>query len=143
MELPNVAAGDSPVVRCHILHIDRPPHKDLNRPLVQTILSLTARMVQMAGLETLLANNAEEAIQIYKEKSEDISLVMTDYNMPGLNGDELILALLALNPNLKTVLISGFDQSTYVAEGGTLFENMQFLAKPFNRASLNEILEKI
>ena len=108
-----------------------------------SILSLTARMVQMAGLETLLANNAEEAIQIYKEKSEDISLVMTDYNMPGLNGDELILALLALNPNLKTVLISGFDQSTYVAEGGTLFENMQFLAKPFNRASLNEILEKI
>ena len=39
-----------------------------------SILSLTARMVQMAGLETLLANNAEEAIQIYKEKSEDFGV---------------------------------------------------------------------
>jgi len=107
------------------------------------ILNLTSKMVNIAGFETMVANNAEEAIEIFKEHTDEIDCVMTDYNMPGLNGDELIMTLLSIRPELDTVLISGYDQRTYESEGGMLFENMRFLGKPFNRESLNSLLESL
>jgi two-component system, chemotaxis family, chemotaxis protein CheY len=47
------------------------------------------------GYETVGAANSKEAINILKEKSGDISLVLTDYNMPDGTGYDLLKTIKA------------------------------------------------
>ena len=56
--------------------------------------------------ETLSASNGIEALKIL-EKEEGIDLVVTDYQMPEMDGGILIGKLKELYPNISIILISG------------------------------------
>jgi two-component system, NarL family, response regulator NreC len=61
------------------------------------------------------AANGGEAISILQE-SKDVNLIVTDLNMPGMPGKELINNLRANFPDLKIVVLSMSDQEKYVSE---------------------------
>ena len=41
-------------------------------------------------------------------KSQPVDLLITDFNMPGMNGIEVMQEMLAIHPALKTAIASGF-----------------------------------
>ncbi len=57
------------------------------------------------------AASAEEALNEISQINPD--LVVVDISLPGMSGIELIKHLLALNPNLKTLVMSRHDESLY------------------------------
>ena len=65
------------------------------------------------GYNVLTASDGIEALKIYVEKKNTISLVITDLGMPLMGGEELFAKLQAMNPNVKVIVSSGFlDTST-------------------------------
>ena len=54
--------------------------------------------------------NAEEALSILAELSHagiDVSLVISDWMMPGMKGDEFLIHAHKLYPNIKSIMVTG------------------------------------
>ncbi len=100
------------------------------------LLELAQDILREYGYKLLPATSSEEALEIWKEKSEEIDLLLTDIVMPtGLSGRELADKLIQEKPDLKVIFASGFTAETAI-EGLTLEEGLNFLAKPYTPENL-------
>ena len=83
----------------HILIVDDCPSL---RFLAQYIIKS-----KFDGYDLSFAEDAEEAMKILSQK--EISLVLTDYQMPGLSGLELLQAMHRTKPGIPVILMSAFE----------------------------------
>lgn len=89
---------------------------------------------------TGVAQSAEEAIRIIE--SECVDILLTDIVMDGNNGLELIKEALKINPFIKSVILSGYDEFAYAKEAIKL-GTFDYLNKPFNLSELVSIFDKL
>jgi PAS domain S-box-containing protein len=68
------------------------------------------------GYDVLTAADGEEALRIYLEQRERISLVITDLGMPIMNGEQLFLKMKEKDPNIKVIVSSGFLDTSNKSE---------------------------
>jgi DNA-binding NtrC family response regulator len=73
----------------------------------------------------------------------DPSVVVTDYNMPQLNGLEFIRKASPLIPHANFVLITGHDLTAYKDEMDRLGSLKGFLAKPFGSRKLADEIRRV
>jgi two-component system C4-dicarboxylate transport response regulator DctD len=73
----------------------------------------------------------------------DPGVVVTDYNMPQLNGLEFIRKASPLIPRANFVLITGHDLSAYKDEMDRLGALKGFLAKPFGSRKLADEIRRV
>ncbi|MBI5086134.1 MAG: response regulator [Acidobacteria bacterium] len=97
--------------------------EDAVRNLAKAIL--TAR-----GYRVLEAANGEQAHWEARRHEGEIHLLLTDIVMPGMNGRVLSQQMLAMRPELRVVLMSGYAEDV-VAHRGVLAQGVRFLQKPF------------
>ncbi len=91
--------------------------------------------LQMNGYTVLEAGGGEEALRIAGEHSGEISLMITDVIMPGINGRELAERMVLLRPAMKVLYISGYAEAA-VYRKGILEPGAPFLQKPFGPPDL-------
>jgi two-component system cell cycle sensor histidine kinase/response regulator CckA len=107
------------------------------------ILDLVARLLTEQGHRVHRASSGVEAMQIWTEHTSDIKLLLTDIRMPhGMSGYDVAENLLALNPALKVIFMSGYPSESPQLEQ-MLRQGAQFLAKPCPPVTLNETVEKM
>jgi two-component system, cell cycle sensor histidine kinase and response regulator CckA len=88
------------------------------------------------GYRVLDAAKGMEALEIWKQKRDEIQLVLTDMVMPGgISGMQLGERLLKENPKLKIIYASGYS-SEIVDKKFPLKEGVNFLVKPFEMRKL-------
>lgn len=58
-----------------------------------TILTSVSSMLERAGYTVRKASSAEEALRYFSQPNSSAHLLLTDLNMPGMNGIELIRAI--------------------------------------------------
>jgi len=88
----------------------------------------------------MAASSGEEAIEMAKTNLFDLAYI--DVMMPGCDGVECSRQLRAMQPALKTVLISGYvveDRARAVERAGA----QAFLAKPFSVAAVRSLAERL
>lgn len=86
------------------------------------------------------AHNGIEALQ-QLQNQPDISIVITDINMPEMDGLELIHQIKALhNPILKTIIISAYDDMSNIRTAMN-FGAVDFLTKPIDLNDLSITIE--
>jgi CheY-like chemotaxis protein len=98
--------------------------------------------LQRRGCDVLAASSGPEALEILKHDLDRISLVLLDLSMPGMSGHEVLPKLLALKPNLKVVVTSGYTE----ADARRLFTGMPvagFIEKPYTVERLTQALRVI
>lgn len=80
---------------------------------------LTARkaLLQELGATVVTSSSPAEALELFAERPFD--LVVTDYKMPRMNGDEFIARLRKLAPAVSVILLSGFADSLGLNEDNT------------------------
>jgi PAS domain S-box-containing protein len=128
-EEPRPAAAPAAVVRGHetILVVEDEP--ELREFLVE---SLNAH-----GYQTCQAASGLEALDLGARHPGAIHLLLTDMVMPGdLNGQQLAERMLARDPALKVIYMSGYNSA-----GAGSFQNYRhFLAKPFSQEKMLEMI---
>ena len=91
------------------------------------------RGLQIRGYRTLTAANGFQALHIAECHSGHIDALVTDINMPYLDGKELARRLTAIRPQLRVLFMSGcvYDEAAEVMTSGRVF-----LQKPFSPGQL-------
>lgn len=97
-----------------------------DEPAAQRVLS---RILQNKGYQTEIAADVPSALELIEQN--DFALVMTDLDMPGRSGLELIEALSPLRPQVATVLVTGRG-STDVASTALSAGAYGYMSKPFH-----------
>ena len=82
----------------HILYLDDD----------ESLVFLVRRLLELEGFKVTAFSEQSEAIAAVKADGGAFDLVITDFNMPGMNGIEVMQEMLAINPALKTAIASGF-----------------------------------
>jgi YesN/AraC family two-component response regulator len=90
----------------------------------------------------LTAADGDEAVSLFQQRQADISLILTDIMMPGMDGIAMIKEILKIKPDQRFVVMSG------LAESGTLNslddqQRVVFLQKPFTSDVLLETISEI
>jgi two-component system cell cycle sensor histidine kinase/response regulator CckA len=68
-------------------------------------------LLESAGIETLLARDGVEALELWEQHRASIGLVLTDVVLPRLGGDALAARLMAADPTLVVLRWSGYPRS--------------------------------
>ncbi|MFA7611288.1 MAG: response regulator transcription factor [Sulfurimonas sp.] len=89
------------------------------------------------------AVNGEEAIKMYKEyylkESKYYDIILSDIQMPRINGVELVETLYRINPNQIVIIVSAYDDSKYLLPLINLGIE-QFVKKPIDYQDLLRVL---
>ena len=105
----------------------------------ELVRDLGKRILDRSGYTVVTAVNGKDALDMYKEKGDKISLVILDLVMPQMGGKECAQELLKLNPQAKVLVASGY------ASGGTRSDASQlgargFVRKPYN---IKQLLQSV
>lgn len=88
-------------------------------------------LLQRCGYTVHAAANGPEALEIWSQQQDRISLLLTDLILPGgINGRELAERLQALKPALHVLFTSGYPASV-VGQDLALTDGVNFLRKPY------------
>ena len=83
------------------------------------LLELTAAILEPQGYRVLCFSDAVSALYHFSEANPKPDLVITDYAMPGMNGQELISGCRTANPEQRILLVSGtVDESIFCKSTG-------------------------
>ncbi len=94
------------------------------------------------GYYVLTAHSGAEASRISAEFHHPIDVLVTDWHIPDLSGDDLACDLLVQRPDLKVVLMSGFPEANAIAQAFNQ-NQLVFLSKPFSPAKLDETIRRL
>jgi PAS domain S-box-containing protein len=106
-----------------------------------SILEAVSEMLHLLGYRVLQASSGEEAISIYSEQKDTVSLVILDMIMPVMSGSQVLKALREIDPEVKVILSSG-----YVMQGNAVKvladEYSSFMQKPYSIIDLSRLVHE-
>ena len=108
--------------------------KDLGTVLVvdddSDILIVLKVILERHGYRTLLAADAEDALQLLERADLGVDLMLTDLVMPGMSGTDLATKSLMLRPKLPILFMTGFadEEAVHISVWD---DTVCLLTKPF------------
>jgi PAS domain S-box-containing protein len=107
-----------------------------------SVRALAETILKRMGYDVLVADCGATAINIWKEKSGRVDVLLTDVIMPQMSGGELATRLREINPRLKVLFMSGYTDDM-IASHGVLAGETQLLQKPFTAEGLGRKLRDV
>jgi CheY-like chemotaxis protein len=114
-------APASPVQVMDLVETKAPALQTVNRR--KTILvvedeagvrNLVVRRLGLLGYDSIIAEDGEECVRVFRERMNEIDLVMLDYKMPKMNGVEAFGELIRIKPDVKVILSSGYTEDVVI-----------------------------
>ena len=99
--------------------------------------------VQTNSAKLSFAKSGEEALELLEDVSgKDIILILSDINMPGINGLELVKKVRERYPKIITILISAYSKEKYrvLANEASAYD---FFEKPVNFQKLKSTITNL
>ena len=106
------------------------------------VLDFTSNFLKAAGYKVYTAIDADAALEVLEKEDGQIDLLLTDYNMPGKNGWQLLEEVARRWPPIKLILASGFledHERTQIEEDF----GAHVLAKPYNISEATDLIAEI
>jgi len=100
-----------------------------DEPLIRNIVTL---LLQHDGYFVLSAADGHEGLELSRKYPGVIDLLITDVEMPRMNGTDLCGHLMEERPGIKVLVMSGMDMKEITTQNA----NMPFLPKPFDGETL-------
>lgn len=106
------------------------------------IANIESKILKRLGYSVKMSTSSLEAIALFKSKSNDFDLVITDMTMPGMTGDRLAMELMKIRPDIPVILCTGY--SRVISEESALAIGIKAIAyKPIVKADLAKIVRKV
>jgi len=119
-------AGKGPVKRDLVMFVD-------DEPEVRSIARIT---LEQQGYRLIEAEDGVQALSLYQQRKDEISLVITDVLMPNLDGLGLATRLHKLAPDLPILLLSGHVLEEDLWAPGNA--KLRYLMKPYRLTDLQD-----
>ncbi len=97
-------------------------------------------LVSSLGCEVHTASNAEDALKMFDDTKYD--LVLSDVNMPGMHGDELLRKIKGKWPFTEVILVTGFG-SIELAVSCLQAGAAHFISKPFDNDDIKDLVSRV
>ncbi len=106
------------------------------------VRSVARRMIERLGFEVLEAADGVEALDLFRSRRERIRAVILDLLMPKMTGEEVLSAMVDIDPGVRVILSSGYSpqQSDERARGD---RPPVYLQKPYTLAALKDALRSL
>jgi len=99
------------------------------------VRGLAMKILEQSGYKVLATSRGAEAINLCRQRTEPIHLLLTDVVMPEISGKEVADRVTELLPGLRVLFMSGYTDEAIVHHG-VLDTNIEFIQKPFTPAAL-------
>lgn len=120
----------------------------------QEVNKLSREILERSGYRVIYTFNGQEAVQRFKEKSQEISLLLFDVGMRKMSGQEAYEEIKKIKPKIKVLFMSGYDQqviktmnqnqkTTPLANPYSNYEDLPFITKPISPAILLQEVRKL
>ncbi|SLN42148.1 Signal transduction histidine-protein kinase BarA [Roseovarius albus] len=127
------SAGTLDMTGLHVLVVD---DLELNRRILSERLGTW-------GVKSVLASSGAEALEVLAQHQEKFDLIIQDYQMPGMDGEELAKKIRATETfkNLPLIILSSVDQSLSVATRDEI-GSCELLLKPVRSEQLRNTIAR-
>lgn len=105
----------------------------------EQVLSLTTKILSIMGWEVFAFSDPQIVVEIIDKINPKINLLFTDFNMPQINGAELISIIKGKKPDIKTICMSGLDNKKACDNSGCNI----FLSKPISVSSVQMAVNEL
>ncbi|KAA3663591.1 MAG: response regulator [Chloroflexi bacterium] len=98
-------------------------------------------ILDLEGIPVLQATDGQTGIDMYQQHQSDIGLVLLDLSMPGMDGYETWRGLRQVNPYVRVILSSGYDEKEVLHR----FDEdslLGFLKKPYKLNTLIDMVQQ-
>ncbi len=103
---------------------------------------VTTNLLRRLGYDVVEASGGLEALHVAEAKRGTIDLLISDVRMPGINGFELATALMAADPALDVLLMSGYVDDAALSDR-IASSGIPLIEKPYRAASLGQQVTKL
>jgi signal transduction histidine kinase len=91
--------------------------------------------------ELFTAKNGRDGLETYKKNQDNIDIIITDINMPKLNGIDMAKEIRNINPNLPIIITSGHNENKFLYQAIEIGVT-GFIVKPINIKTLIDLIKK-
>jgi len=106
----------------------------------ESLREMIQRVLTGFGYSVLTANDGAQALAVSEAHPENIDLLLSDVVMPGIGGPELAVRLRMRRPNIRVLLMSGYDEYSLSSSAGSF---SSFIAKPFRPEALSKKIREL
>jgi signal transduction histidine kinase/CheY-like chemotaxis protein len=103
------------------------------------VLNINAELLQSFGYDIIMADSGQSAVEIFRQRHEEIDIVLLDMMMPGMDGCDTFRALKKIRNDVKVLFVSGYgEEKKFVSalEEGAL----GVCNKPIDGSSLSQLI---
>jgi len=102
---------------------------------------IATRVLETHGYRVVQAGNGEEGVAVFTRHVDEIKLVISDMEMPVMNGAAMIRSIERINPNIRVISSTGIAVSRDAAncstnEHETASPHHRILTKPYRLVDL-------
>jgi PAS domain S-box-containing protein len=109
-----------------------------DEPIIREMMH---QMFKSLGYKVLLAENGKEGKDLFYQHHKEIDIVFLDLIMPVMDGKSTFYHLIQIDPDVKVIISTGFEENEAVQ---TLLDlgAVDVLLKPYSLEQLSELMEK-
>jgi len=107
----------------------------------QYLRDVTKGILETFTKKQFIAEDGAIGLELFKKYEDEIDLIITDINMPNMNGLDMTKEIKAINPNIPIVVATAFSNSEYLLEAIELGVD-KYVLKPINIKKLLDTMNQ-
>lgn len=102
---------------------------------------ITLNILKGFTKKQFVAQNGSEGLELFKQNESEIDLIITDVNMPIMNGLEMIREIKGINPNIPIIVATAFSNTEYLLEAIDIGVD-KYVLKPIDMKKLLQLMSQ-
>ncbi|MBN2530913.1 MAG: CHASE domain-containing protein [Deltaproteobacteria bacterium] len=108
----------------------------------QVVREMAETMLHRLGYRVFSASDGEAAVEIFKQHTAEMDVVLCDLSMPKINGIDTMTAIRRIRPDIPVILASGHVES-HAMDATQEHPPEAFLHKPYRKTDLKAALDQV
>jgi PAS domain S-box-containing protein len=106
------------------------------------IVKIGAMSLERLGYAVTSRTSSVEALELFRSRSNDFDLIITDMTMPNLTGDRLTVELMRIRPDIPVIICTGYS-NIISKERAEKIGIKAFIHKPIAKAELAKTVRNV
>lgn len=108
----------------------------------ESMKALLSAVFKEKGYTVITASDGEEALEVYKQRHEDIDIVLTDMGLPKLGGEDVVKGIKKINKDARIIVASGYFEREL--KSGLVKSGVKdFVQKPYLPDEILQIVREV